>query len=122
MPKSADILLYGSDARLLQTRLLILQAAGFAVSLVQSLKDAKQTLAGDAPKVLVLCHTLLPDERTTLLKLAHARPQVRTLLLEGVGHADLIGERDEVLPRYRGPKELVKAVTRLAALAEGDAA
>jgi fructose 1,6-bisphosphatase len=97
------------------------RGAGFAVSSTESMEEAKQFVETEAPTVLVLCHTLQPAECKTILETAHAKPHVTTLLLEGSGPMSVAGENDEVLARYRGPKELVKAVTRLAALAESGA-
>ena len=118
MPPTTKVLIYGRDARLLETRQLILQGAGFAVTATESMDEAKQTLDTQVPTVLILCQTLLPDESKAILETAHAKPRVTTLLIEGSEPVSRTGKKDDVLTRYRSPKDLISAVTRLAEQAE----
>ena len=57
-------LIFGHDAKLLETRGLLLEADGYTSDLASSLKDFKGFVASSLPYVtVVLCHTVRKDER-----------------------------------------------------------
>ena len=114
MPSSGYILIYGYDIDLLHTRRLVLQQAGFNVDVLTRLKDVEEIAATHEADLLILCHSLSPDECKKALKLAHSRQRaLKCLVLVTRAPVCRLGEGDELLSSFDGPGALVSAVTKL---------
>jgi DNA-binding NtrC family response regulator len=64
---STDVLIFGHDAVLLESRQRVLEMAGFRVSATIEREDAKQIASTRKIDVLLLCQTLSQDECDEIL-------------------------------------------------------
>jgi DNA-binding NtrC family response regulator len=102
---SADILIFGHDATLLETRRLVLKTAGFQVWTALKATDAVQILSAQPIGLFVLCRTLSNRECEGVLETAHAlRPDMKNLVL------GLEDRRDMFLTTFLGPKSLIALI------------
>lgn len=115
MPPAEQVWIYGHDTHLMETRMWVLQGAGFRVSTSASLAETRQAILGGQPMVLILCHTLAEEECEMILALAHATAHIKSIIMLGVRSGCTPGKDDIVFPRYHSPKDLVDAVSRLTA-------
>jgi hypothetical protein len=77
-----SIVMYGHDARLLETRKWVLHSLGYPVQTVQRLSDLNRIPATPPVALLVLCHTLTPKECQDAIARASSRwPGVQKLAL-----------------------------------------
>lgn len=67
MRSRTSVLCYGHDTRLLETRGWVLAQAGFEVTNAFELHAVKEALANQPFDLLLLCHTLQPDESRAAL-------------------------------------------------------
>jgi DNA-binding NtrC family response regulator len=102
---SADILIFGHDATLLETRRLVLKTAGFQVWTALKATDAVQILSAQPIGLFVLCRTLSNQECEGVLEAAHTlRPEMKNLVL------GLEDRRDMFLTTFLGPKSLIALI------------
>ena len=100
MPASRCVLVYGHDGRLLDTRRLVLSAAGLHVLTAARPEEAERLLMQQPVDLLLLCHTLSETERDAMLSDSRARwPQMKLLLVTTV-----------MQPTPEGPWETVEAL------------
>ena len=99
--KSARILVFGLDADLELTRKLLLNHAGYIVDAAQDWARYDEFLMSDRShyRLLILCHTLLEEDRKVSAALARER------------HIEVL-ELDGPLP----PDEFLRRVSELAAV------
>lgn len=82
MTQSADLLLYGSDAKLLETRRMVLEREGYHISAITDPISTEPYLSKTPFDLLILCHTLSPDDCLRVLSLVRLRwPRISTLHL-----------------------------------------
>jgi hypothetical protein len=80
MAELTSILLYGQDALLLQTRQWVLEVAGYQVR--RTTEFSEITLLPDPVDLLILCHSLLPEECGRACAFVSTRwPSIRCLVL-----------------------------------------
>ena len=109
-----SILLYGWDERLLETRRLVLERAGFQVWTVKSLADAEKLIAAHPPALLLLCHSLSVRDCEKALEMAHLLlPTMKCLVLTAGTPVCKLSEGDEVYSAFEGPGNLVAMIERL---------
>ena len=114
---SSSILVYGRDQRLLETRSLVLAQAGFRVSIVMGLEEAEAIVAAEPVRVMVLCHTLSPEERVRALVAAkRLRPAVKRMVMTADALTVPDEGQEETLSVYDGPHQLILSVRRLVEL------
>jgi DNA-binding response OmpR family regulator len=113
MPDPASVLVFGRDDQLVHTRCLILEKAGFRVRTAASLPDLRQLLAEPSMDVMLLCHTLSPQECDEALNLTHQRwPLMQTIALSS-GSSDCGSDAaDAVIEVREGPAKLINTVRR----------
>jgi len=111
MPTSASVLVFGRDHQLVHTRCLILEKAGFHVRTAASLPDIQQLPPEPHMDVMVLCHSLSPQDCDEALILTHERwPDIQTIaLVAGVSDCGS-DSTDAVMEAYEGPAKLIAAV------------
>ncbi len=111
MPTSASVLVFGRDDQLVHTRCLILEKAGFRVHTAASIPDLEQLLSQPTMDVMVLCHSLSPQDCDEALILTHERwPRLQTIALVS-GSSNCGSEfADAVIETAEGPAKLVTAV------------
>ena len=111
----SPILVYGRDARLLETRSWVLQQAGFRVLCVMDLAEMEALVLTEPVRVLVLCHTLSEAERVDALRAsARLRPTVQRMVMTANALTVPDEGQEETLSVYDGPRKLIQSVERLA--------
>ena len=96
--KQISVLIYGHDARLLESRKWVLQSCGYRALSVRHLADLNRVPLIPAVDLLVLCYTLVPRECESAI--AHAKlrwPNVKELALVRY-NANAAREIPSVLP------------------------
>jgi DNA-binding response OmpR family regulator len=91
MRNSSAVVLYGHDERLLLTRKLVLEWAGYQVSVAQELRQISRLLDREHVDLIVLCYSLTRTECATAGLIAKSRSEVPTLLITECGDR---GSRD----------------------------
>jgi hypothetical protein len=108
------ILVYGSDEILLGTRTMVLENAGFRVLSTINFADAKAIIMSGDVALVVLCHSLHPDDREAILKFMDGHnSRVSTLAL--TAGESLYSEKSQgaILSAFDGPRKFVEVVHRL---------
>jgi DNA-binding NtrC family response regulator len=114
MDSLPSILIYGRDADLLETRRLVLQQAGFQAWTVTNLADADKVMITQPSGLLILCHSLSVGECEKALAMSHSRqPGMKNLVLMGTLPVCKLGQNDELMSSFDGPKALIATVSRL---------
>lgn len=76
-----SILLFGHNARLLETRKMVLEPERHRVYMAVELSTAKRVLREKHVDLLILCHSLSMEERGRALTLPYRWPMMRSLVL-----------------------------------------
>ncbi len=108
------VLLYGTDESLLQTRSLVLGHMGHQVVAARTEHEVRQLSKQVPIALLILCHTLLPEEReraTAIVKLRHR--EVKCLVLVNRFTLLEVPAGWAVVDAAEGPARLLTAVARL---------
>ena len=109
-----NVLIYGRHLPLLETRSLMLQRAGYKVSIAMELADAEQILRSEKIDLSILCHTLSSEQRSkALAKVEGLRPDMKKLLLAASSFPSVEGNAEEIFYTAAGPGALVATVNRL---------
>ncbi len=113
MPTPASVLVFGHDDQLVHTRSLILEKAGFHVRTASSLPDIQQLLSEPTMDVMLLCHSLSPEDCDEALLLTHERwPNIQTIALVS-GSSDCGSDStDAVMEATDGPARLISTVRK----------
>ena len=86
MSHPACILVYGRDASLLETRCMLLETTGSKVYATTRWEDAERIIKEQHPTLFVLCYTLTPEDRSSVLHFAQRfSPEMRLLILTADG-------------------------------------
>ena len=102
MSKHARILVYGRDPALLETRRLVLESKREAVDATIDFREACLLLEKGHTELLVLCYTLSPKDRASILMVTEQlRPEVKILVLEADGPP--AKETENTLNIFSGP-------------------
>lgn len=115
MPRPPNILLFGVDPQLMETRRMVLVKAGFRVH--TALRMAEFERAGDqaSPDVVVLCHTLSEEDCVVALDIAERQwPAARRLVLVAGNQSIPERARKYAWEAAEGPARLVAQVGQLA--------
>ena len=111
MPSTSDVLLFGHDRLLQQTRAWILERNGLRVDAASTLYEMKTCLAAKPYRLLLLCHSLTAGERATGISLAASfLPPVPSLALDKGTATVRHSFPAQVLHTKSGPEGLVSAV------------
>jgi hypothetical protein len=115
MALASSILIYGHDPVLLDTRRWVLEKARFRIATAAALPAVLAAMTQEAPDLLVLCHTLAPDERTSARTAAASlRPPVKTLSFCAMHPvASEEGISDATVDSLAGAEGLIAAARRL---------
>jgi hypothetical protein len=109
-----SILLYGQDSRLLETRKWVLQSRGYRVVSIAQPSDIALLPLAPAFALLVLCHTLSPQEGEKAARLASARwPAIKDLALAADKTRSPTGLLGQLLHTMGGPANLLAQVSNL---------
>jgi hypothetical protein len=109
-----SILLYGHNARLLESRKWALQSRGYRVYAILQLTNFEDVPLAPRMDLLVLCHTVTPKECAAAVACASARwPEIKKLaLVRDLGKRPA-GILSRVLQTLDGPNRLLSTVTEL---------
>ena len=111
MYASADILIFGHDEMLLETRRLILKKAAFRVRIAMEALAAVQILVTQPIDLFVLCQTLPPEECVATLRTAHTLgPDMKNLILGMDTFGPSADRRDTFLTSFLDPKGLIALI------------
>lgn len=114
MDSSPSILIFGHDQALLETRRLLLETAGLKAWTVSRLADVEKVTIAAPNGLLILCQSLSDEERSEALAMAHScQPRMKSLVVLGAMPVSNLGQVDEVISSFDGPKALVATVSRL---------
>src|SRR5438270_4237482 len=110
----SPIVIIGHDEHLLATRQWVLQTRGYRVLTMTQLPALQSVPASPPVRLLVLCHTLSPDERQDAAAAAGIRwPGVKCLTLTAEPGRAPSGILGQLLHTMDGPAKLVSMVTEL---------
>jgi DNA-binding response OmpR family regulator len=113
MSEPPCILIYGSDAVLIQSRGLVLEKAGFSVRTALELNDAELIISTRQVQLCILCRSLSSKECLTLLATAqNLHPKLKILSLHTDTTICYMGMDVEVLGAFLSPLSLIEAVCR----------
>ncbi len=115
MTAPISILIFGQDSLLLSTRQWILATSGHSVRTSAHLPDVRQILLAEQIDLLILCHTLQPDDRDRALAFLKSgamkqRECVPKHLILTAGVSGYDEPMGEVLDAMEGPAQLVRKV------------
>ena len=109
----SEVLVCGNDLLLLRTRKAVLRSAHLDSSYVEGLKDLPSLLAGNGPRLLILCHSLNSDEISQGIALAQSQsPQTKILVLAG-SSGEQVPKGCYELDAFSGPHSLIRKAEEL---------
>ena len=110
MDRSPSILSISYDEPLLQTRALILKAAGFDVTSALGFNEASRHCQ-NVFDLIIVGHSIPKADRQSLLDLVRNRDHTRILLLRRPGESAVEGIEYSIEP-WEGPEALVSMVKK----------
>ena len=117
MTAPPNVLLFGRDPYLAETRRLILCRAGFSVRSASAVTEFEAEGAKAPPHVIVLCHTLSLAECALAFEIAITRwPRAKRLVLTSGSQTIPVRLLDDAMEAADGPAKLVGRVSHLAAV------
>jgi hypothetical protein len=109
-----SIVMYGHDERLLATRQWVLQSRGYRVLTVAHPSKIASIPQNLSAKLIILCHSLSPQECDCAVALATARwPEIQSLVLDFDGSRMPDGLLGQLLHTMDGPAKLISAVNQI---------
>jgi DNA-binding response OmpR family regulator len=108
MAHATHILSFGYDPVLLQLRSMVLRSRGYAVEEAYTLATAFHAVQSDVIDVMLICHTVPPDERHRLI--ASVRSLRRLLPVLCITTEELAYSTGDCLTVTNSPLELLHAV------------
>ncbi len=108
MYSSAEVLIFGHDPVLLETRRLLLNRAGFQVWIAAKATEAVDVLLNEPIDLFILCQSLPADVCERTLETAHTlRPEMINLLLGRENLSLAEHEQDTFLASFLDPLALI---------------
>jgi DNA-binding NtrC family response regulator len=121
MNQAPSILSISYDESLLQTRRLILESAGFAVTSALGYTQAMGHCKSRVFDVVIIGHSIPFDVKESLLRTARAQKRPAVVVLWRPGDGELSGA-DLHLDAWEGPEALVSTVRKAVNLRDSSAA
>ena len=117
MSQAAQIIVYGEDRGLLESRTWVLQRAGLNALRAHSLGEAEELMRGQKFALVVLCHTLSLEQREKALEqIRRFGPHIWALILDA--HHDSASSSDFArLSPASGPRAMIDTIKDLVARA-----
>jgi hypothetical protein len=111
-PASSTVLMCGKDPFLLETRRLVLASEGLLVSCVLGLYDLEHVLQNSHAHLILLCHSLSPEEQEqACVKIRRTSPESHILLLSTYDR--MVPRATSVVNCFDGPERLISAIAEL---------
>jgi DNA-binding response OmpR family regulator len=117
MQKSHILLHFGYDGLLSEARALVLEQAGYEVVIAYSGKEAFKVLRNRSVALILVCHSVPPDEAATVLEeMKRLRPLVPIVMVH-VGGLSQTERRyaDGFVDGLRGPDHLLARISNFVA-------
>lgn len=114
MPDSPNVLLYGRDRYLIESRCLVLRKSGFKVVTALEPGDFETAEGSSLPDLVILCHTLSQEECRVALALSRMHwPAAKRLSLYSGSRGCSDRRLSEVLDASDGPAKLIATARQL---------
>jgi DNA-binding response OmpR family regulator len=114
MSESISLVLYGRGQRLLDTRRRLLQEAGYPVWTATQIPDVFSIVTEERIDVLILCHTLSPEELAWAIAFADVQsPRIKCIVLNARKSGYRCEVSQDVLDARDQPADLLAAVEGL---------
>ncbi|ADV82834.1 hypothetical protein [Terriglobus saanensis] len=108
-----QIVVFGRNATLMETRLLVLETTGFQGRGISSIADLVHTICMDEADLVLLCHTLSDEDVGSALAIVtDANPHMPILRLTFSPWAEQLKE-ETILNVLDGPYRLLESVKML---------
>jgi hypothetical protein len=112
MVTAANVLIYGKDERLLETRRMVLERSGHRVRVATRLADVVSM--HEDPELLIFCHTVSLEECGRVIAMCQVRwPNAKSLFMSAGSMQRVANDSGEVLDALDGPEKLVSAIARI---------
>jgi hypothetical protein len=111
---STDVLLYGRDVSLLETRQLLLENHGYPTSATTELADVERILSQENVKLLILGHSLTLEDTGRVLAISQSlRPSIKYLYLINWQSSQCPESCVETFDVSKGPAQFIARVQRM---------
>jgi DNA-binding NtrC family response regulator len=105
------ILIFGRDPRLLETRAWLLIRTGAVVLSATSLTEVEKTVAIRKISLLVICHSVAPEDcETVLAAVNELQPCMKKLLMTADTPLLSLGQAERTQSAFEGPAALLQTV------------
>ncbi|WP_263385630.1 DNA-binding transcriptional response regulator [Granulicella arctica] len=104
------ILIYGCEPTLLQTRAWVLETTGLETEVASDLSGLEEVLGQRPVDLMVLCHTLYPEEVRVALTRFHALQPNKQILILTDDPVDTAGEGAKIISPFVDAKTLISSV------------
>jgi DNA-binding NtrC family response regulator len=108
----ASILMYGRNPSLLEIRARVLRSASYRVKTASCLEDIPQILSEEQIDMVILCHTVSPEDCDRVLALTALSPQTDSLVLTS-GSRGCHSQFGFAFDTTDGPAKLVSTIGKL---------
>jgi DNA-binding response OmpR family regulator len=108
------IVLYGLDVELLESRGLVLEAAGYLICLCTALAEVKDVIQTKKIDLLILCHSLsFEQSRDTATAIRALWPNIRILSLNNKELTSRLTLKFEAISDFLGPEVLITKISHI---------
>ena len=112
--KQPVILIFGRDSTLLETRGWILERTGALIFSATSLPETEKIAAEHSISLLVICHSVSPEDcEQLLLAMDQLQPNVKKLLMTANTPLSPLGQGERTVSAFEGPAALLGTVEDL---------
>ena len=109
-----SILLFGGDARLVETRGWVFEKAGCRTNATLELSDVDRIASEEQIDLFVLCDSLIPRTRHQALELIDSKwPSAKRLVLTQGDASYEFSSIENTFPAIEGPRKLVATIHNL---------
>jgi hypothetical protein len=109
-----SVLLFGGDARLVETRSWVLTLAGYRTSSTLELHRVDEIASKNSIDLFLLCDSLIPRMRHRAIELIGSKwPSAKRLVLTPASPFFDIGPSEHTCPAIEGPRKLVATIHNL---------
>ncbi len=108
------IVMYGLDPDLLESRCLVLEAAGYLVCLCTKLIDVTHVIQTKKVDLLILCHSLsFEQSRDAATAMRALWPDIKILSLNNKGLTSHSAMKFETINDFLGPEVLITKISHI---------
>jgi DNA-binding NtrC family response regulator len=112
MYEQANVLIYGKEPSLLETRRQILRHGGFRVVAISQMTELGQLKVTEF-QVFLLCHTLSPKDQQEAIAMSHrTNPVLQTIVMTAYAPEFQAGTMSRFISPFDGPEKLISQVRK----------